>query len=118
MAPRAIFAICIRLADGGKTAKPFRRNAQVAQKLLGNASYKREQPAQVARAASNIWVCDEKSALGELITTTSLHLAELLTFDDAAVTGQEAALLEDAPQLWLKVGERLGDAMSDGTGLT
>src|SRR3569623_1328692 len=56
-------------------------------------------------------------ALGELERPAGLGLAVLLALDHAAVAGQEAALLEDAAQLGLVVGESLADAMADRTGL-
>ena len=57
------------------------------------------------------------SALRELEAAAGLHAAVLLALHDAAVAGEEAALLEDAAQLRLEVGERLGDAVAHRTGL-
>ena len=58
-----------------------------------------------------------RSTLRELEAATRTGAAVLLALDDAAVAGQEAALLEDATQLGLEVGERLRDAVTDSTGL-
>src|SRR5690606_9475718 len=56
-------------------------------------------------------------ALGELEGTTCLGATVLLALDHAAVAGEEAALLEDAAQLRLEIGESLGDAVANRTGL-
>src|SRR5690606_2666292 len=53
----------------------------------------------------------------ELEGLAGLGLAVLLAFDDAAVAGQEATLLEDRTQARLKEVQRLGDAVTHGTGL-
>src|SRR5215217_2780845 len=53
--------------------------------------------------------------LGELERTTGLCLAVLLAFDDAAVAGQEATLLEHWAQGRLEEVQRLGDAVTDST---
>ena len=55
--------------------------------------------------------------LGELERAAGFRLAVLLALDDAAVAGQEAALLEDAAQFRLVIGESLGDAMTHGASL-
>src|SRR5690606_24013333 len=60
----------------------------------------------------------ERLALGELEGPAGLGLAVLLALDDAAVAGQEATLLEDRTQARLEVGEGLGDAVTNSTGLT
>ncbi|EGE55629.1 hypothetical protein RHECNPAF_890041 [Rhizobium etli CNPAF512] len=62
-------------------------------------------------------VCPKRLTLGELEGAAGLCLAVLLAFDDAAVAGQEAALLQHRAQARLEVGERLGQAMANGTGL-
>src|SRR5690606_12635291 len=54
----------------------------------------------------------------ELEGAASLGLTVLLTFDNAAVAGQEATLLEGRAQGGLEVVERLGDTVTNGTGLT
>src|SRR5690606_35841303 len=59
----------------------------------------------------------ERLTLGELERTACLCTAVLLALDDARVAGQEAALLEDRAQARLEVGQRLGDAVTNGTGL-
>src|SRR5690606_36226595 len=59
-----------------------------------------------------------RSALGELERTASLALAILLSLDHARVPGQEAALLEDRPQLRLVIGQCLGNSVPYGPGLS
>src|SRR6266702_7381033 len=59
----------------------------------------------------------KRLTLRELERPAGLGLAVLLALDHAGVAGQEAALLEHGAQLWLEIGERLGDAMTDSTGL-
>src|SRR6218665_1599625 len=56
-------------------------------------------------------------ALRELEGLAGLGLAVLLAFDDAAVAGQEAALLERRAQCRLEEVQGLGDAVTNGTGL-
>src|SRR3954468_4058042 len=56
--------------------------------------------------------------LRELEGPAGLGLAVLLALDHAGVAGEEAALLEHGAQLRLEIGQRLGDAVTDGTGLT
>src|ERR1700760_4053185 len=56
----------------------------------------------------------KRLALRELERTTGFRLAVLFTFDDTRVAGQEAALLQDAAQIRLEVGERLRDAVTYG----
>src|SRR5579859_5793773 len=55
--------------------------------------------------------------LGELERPAGLRLAVLLALDHARVAGEETALLEDATELRLVVGERLGQAMAERPGL-
>src|ERR1044072_5440952 len=62
-------------------------------------------------------ILSKRLALRELERTTGLRLAVLLALDHAGVAGQEAALLEHGAQLRLEIGERLGDAVTNGTGL-
>src|SRR5690606_22654269 len=57
------------------------------------------------------------SALGELEGPAGLGAAVLLALHHAAVASEEAAALQDAAQLGLVMGERLGDAVAHGTGL-
>src|SRR5690606_41994949 len=59
-----------------------------------------------------------RSALRELEAAAGLDAAVLLPLHGTAVAGQEATLLEDAAQLRLVVGQRLGDAVAHRTGLT
>src|SRR5690606_6141014 len=61
---------------------------------------------------------DRILALGELERTTSLGATVLLTFNDAAIAGQESTLLKNRAQAWFVIGERLGDTMTYGTSLT
>src|SRR4051794_37894607 len=63
-------------------------------------------------------VCWCRSALRELEAATGLRTAILLTLDDAGVTGQEAGCLQRRTQARLVVGQGLGDAVTDRTGLT
>src|SRR5581483_1070981 len=56
-------------------------------------------------------------ALRELEGTAGLGAAVLLALDHAAVAGEETALLQHAAQLRLEIGESLGDAVADRTGL-
>src|SRR5690606_1342377 len=58
------------------------------------------------------------SALGELEGPAGLGAAVLLALDHAAVAGEKAAALQNAAQLGLVMGERLGDAVAHGAGLT
>src|SRR6185295_4792358 len=44
--------------------------------------------------------------------TAGLGLAVLLALDDAGIAGQEAALLQDAAQVRLEIGQGLGDAVA------
>src|ERR1700712_3178406 len=59
----------------------------------------------------------KRLALRELERLARLGAAVLLALDDAGVAGQEAALLEDAAQIRLEIGQGLGDAVTHGTGL-
>jgi hypothetical protein len=59
----------------------------------------------------------KRLTLRELERAAGLGLAVLLALDDAAVAGQEATLLQHGAQARLEVGERLGDAVTNGTGL-
>src|SRR6478735_9032192 len=54
----------------------------------------------------------DASALGELERTPGLGAAILLALDHARVAGQESAALQDAAQVGLEGGERLGDAVA------
>src|SRR6478672_4052607 len=56
-------------------------------------------------------------ALRELERLARLGLAVLLALDRAAIAGKESALLQDAAQFGLEIGQRLGDAVTDRTGL-
>ena len=58
----------------------------------------------------------KRLALRELERLARLGAAVLLALDHAGVAGEEAALLEDAPQLRLEIGQRLGDAVTDRAG--
>src|SRR4029079_8339828 len=57
-------------------------------------------------------------ALGELEAAAGFHAAILLALDNAAVAREDPALLEDGAQIRLEVGQRLGDAVTHGAGLT
>src|SRR5271156_6682404 len=59
----------------------------------------------------------DASSLGELEAAARLAAAVLLALDDAAVAGQEAALLEDRPEAGLVEGQRLADAVPHRAGL-
>src|SRR6516162_6139778 len=59
----------------------------------------------------------KRLTLGELERPARLGLAVLLALDDAGIAGEKAALLEHAAQLRLEIGERLGDAVTDGARL-
>jgi hypothetical protein len=54
---------------------------------------------------------------GELEAASRLGAAVLLTLDDAAVAGQEAAGLQDPAQAGIMIGQRPADAVTDRTGL-
>src|SRR5271165_1194363 len=56
-------------------------------------------------------------ALRELEAAAGLGLAVLLALDDTAVARQEALGLQQRAQARLEIGQRLGDAVADGTGL-
>src|SRR5258708_24760071 len=57
------------------------------------------------------------SALGELERPAGLGAAVFLALDHARVAGEEAATLQDAAQIGLKLGERLGDRVAHGARL-
>src|SRR5579883_1030528 len=63
------------------------------------------------------FVLPDRSALRELEGTAGLGLTVLLTLDDAAVAGQEAAGLQRAAQSRLEEGQGARDAVTNGTGL-
>src|SRR5580693_8369766 len=56
-------------------------------------------------------------ALRELERLARLRTALLLALDHARVAGEETALLQDAAQLRLEIGQRLGQAMTHRTSL-
>src|SRR5829696_9635713 len=60
---------------------------------------------------------EEALALRELEAAAGLLPTVLLTLDDTRIAGQEAFLLERAAKLRLIVGQRLGEAVTDRTGL-
>src|SRR3954469_3479310 len=62
-------------------------------------------------------ILPKRLALGELEGPARLGLAVLLALDHAGIAGEKAALLEHSPQLRLEIGQRLGDAVTDGAGL-
>src|SRR5690606_19315601 len=62
-------------------------------------------------------ICARALALGELEGTAGLAAAVLLALHDASVAGKEPALLENRTQFRLAIGERLGNAMANRTGL-
>ena len=53
-----------------------------------------------------------------LLMAAGLGLTVLLTLDNARVAGQEATLLQNSAQARFEVGECLGDAVTNRTGLT
>jgi hypothetical protein len=57
-------------------------------------------------------------ALGELEGAAGLGLTVLLTFNNAAVAGQEPTSFQHTAQIWLVIGERFGNAVTHSTGLT
>src|SRR5258707_547804 len=57
-------------------------------------------------------VSQKRLALGELERLAGLGAAVLLALDGAGVAGQEAALLQDATQVRLEIGQRLRDAVT------
>src|SRR5690606_19301348 len=61
---------------------------------------------------------ETRLTLRELEAAASLGPAVLLPLHDAAVAGEEAALLEHGAQGRLVVGERLGDAVAYGACLS
>src|SRR3954469_11141135 len=60
----------------------------------------------------------DRLALRELEATTGLRTAVLLTLNDAGVAGKKAGCLQRRPQARLEVGQCLGDAVTNRTGLT
>src|SRR5690242_14010213 len=56
-------------------------------------------------------------ALRELEAAARLGAAVLLTLDGTAVAGEEAFLLQGRTEVRLEIGQRLRDAVTDGTGL-
>src|SRR5260221_14743425 len=59
----------------------------------------------------------KRLALRELERLARLGAAVLLALHGTGVAGQEAALLQNAAQIRLEAGQRLGDAVTHGTGL-
>ena len=57
-------------------------------------------------------------ALRELEATTGFLAAVFLTFDNTAVAGQEPDLFQGRTQVWLVIGQGLGQAVAHRTGLT
>src|SRR5258707_179587 len=59
-------------------------------------------------------ILTKQLALRELERLARLGAAVLLALDGTAVAGQEATLLQRAAQIPLEIGQRLGDAVTDG----
>src|SRR5690606_27854258 len=81
----------------------------------GGVAAKRKGPVSRPLAKSEMF---QRLTLGELEGTTGLGLTVLLTFNNTAVAGQEATLLQSRTQSRFEVGESLGDTVTNGTGLT
>ena len=86
---------------------------------LDNASAKRAPPGALfhSRMQQSPQILAKQLALRELERLARLGAAVLLALDGTTVAGQEAALLQHAAQIRFEIGQRLGDAVTDGTGL-
>src|SRR6202790_2581771 len=70
-----------------------------------------------SRMQQSLQILAKQLALRELERLARLGAAVLLALDGTAVAGQETTLLQHAAQIRFEIGQRLGDAMTDGTGL-
>src|SRR6185437_11572698 len=82
--------------------------------FISNHAAKRAQKLRPS-GTRNRWK-PKRSALRELERLARFRLAVLLALHRAGVTGEEATLLQHAAQVRLEIGQRLGEAVTDGAG--